>query len=273
MNISSDSPAYKNTTKVKANVTPDQFQRPVPVSNRFSPLCEVADLNENSVDDTLDDIDYKFSDLEGDLVILELNTENSVNITNHDAFDKLLLKKRVDQKLIQQARSCSEYVACKQQMGNAFGVIPLSPLMLYQGPNTNNASTSDILNLHRAVKNSNCPNNMGIRIPVASKLKIKNWKYYLADYWDKQLVDLLETGFPLDFDRNFELQSTEENHASGRDHAYDIECYIQEELKHGAKRQKRVLYDGFKLSIGYIKATKPEGLSALIQQIDSLKPS
>ena len=55
-----------------------------------------------------------------------------------------------------------------------------------------------------------------------------------SDYWDKQLVDLLEFGFPLDFDRNFELQSTEENHASGRDHAYDIECYIQEKLKHEA---------------------------------------
>ena len=39
------------------------------------------------------------------------------------------------------------------------------------------------------------------------------------------------------------------------------------------KRHIQVLYDGFKLFIGYIKATKPEGLSALIQQIDSLKPS
>ena len=53
------------------------------------------------------------------------------------------------------------------------------------------------------------------------------------DYWDKQLVDLLEFGFPLDFNRSFKLQSNEENHASARDHSYDIECYIQEELKHG----------------------------------------
>ena len=119
-------------------------------------------------------------------------------------------------------------------MDNAFGVIPLSPLILYQGPKTNNTAVSDILALHKAVKNSNCPNYMGIRIPVSSKLNIKNWKYYLADYWDKQLVDLLEFGFPLDFDRNCKLHSTEENHASGRDYAYDIECYIQEELKHGA---------------------------------------
>ena len=76
MNISSDSPAYKNIAKVKAKVTPDQFQRPVPVSNRFSPLYEVEDMNETSVHVTLDDIDYTFSDVEGDLGILELNTEN-----------------------------------------------------------------------------------------------------------------------------------------------------------------------------------------------------
>ena len=44
-------------------------------------------------------------------------------------------------------------------------------------------------------------------------------------------------------------------------------------LQYRNKRRIRVLYDGFKLSSGYIKATKPEGLSALIQQIDSLNPS
>ena len=233
-NISSDSPAHKNTDRVNTKAAPDELQTPVALFNRFSPLYEVTDLNETCVSDTLNDFDGTFSYLEGDLGILELNSENVVSGPNHDDFEKLLLKKRVDQKLVQQARSCLEYIACKQQMDNAFGVISLSPLMLYQGPKTNNTATSDILSLHRAVRDSNCPNYMGIRIPVSSKFKIQNWKYYLVDYWDKQLVDLLEFVFPLNFDRTFELQSTEENHASGRDHAYDIECYIQKELKHGA---------------------------------------
>ena len=74
--------------------------------------------------------------------------------------------------------------------------------MLYQGPKTDRAGISDILTLHRAVRDYNCPNYMGIQISVASKLKINNWKYYLSDYWDKQLVHLLEFGFSLDFDRN-----------------------------------------------------------------------
>ena len=232
--ISSDSPVHKNTARVVTQVVPDQLQTPVPVFNRFSPLQGVDVSDDDSVCDTLNYVDCEFSDLEGDLGILQWNPENTVNDKNHDDFDKLLLKKKVDQSLIQQARSCSQFVACKQQMENAFGVIPLSPLMLYQGPKTNNTVVSDILALHKIVKNSNCPNYMGIRIPVSSKLNIKNWRYYLADYWDKQLVDLLEFGFPLDFDRKCELHSTEENHASGRDCAYDIECYIQEELKHGA---------------------------------------
>ena len=232
--VSSDSQAHKNTARVSTRVVPDQLQTPVPVFNRFPPLQEVEVSNETSVHDTLNDIHCEFSDIEGDLGILELNSENTVNDKNHDDFDKSLLKKRVDKNLIQQARSCSEFVACKRQMDNVFGVIPLSPLMLFQDPKTNNAAISDILALHRTVRDSNCSNYMGIRIPVSSKLNIKNWRYHLADYWDQQLVDLLEFGFPLDFDRNFELQSTEENHASGRDNIYDIQCYIQEELKHGA---------------------------------------
>ena len=82
----------------------------------------------------MNDIDHEFSDLEGDLGILESNLENCINVTNYDDFDKLLLKKRVDQTLVQQASWCLEYAACKEQMGNVFGVIPLSPFMLYQGP-------------------------------------------------------------------------------------------------------------------------------------------
>ena len=49
-----------------------------------------------------------------------------------------------------------------------------------------------------------------------SKLHIKNWRSYLHDFWDKQLVDQLECGFPLDFDRDAPLLSTEDNHASAK---------------------------------------------------------
>ena len=162
------------------------------VTNRFSHFCKVDELSsqEVNVNDTIHDTDYEFSDLEYDLDILEFNSGNCPNVTNYNNFDKVLLKKQVDQKLVLQAWSCLEYIACKEQMGNAFCVLPLSPLMLYQGPKTNHTCISDILTHHRAMRDSNYPNFISIRISVASKLKIKNWKYYLANYWDKPLTDL-----------------------------------------------------------------------------------
>ena len=150
----------------------------------------------------------------------------------------------MDQSLVQQARPCLEYAACKEQMGNAFSVIPLSPLMLYQGPKNNHACTSDILTLLRAVRDSYCPNYIRIWIPVVSKLKIKNWKYYLADYWDKQLLDLL-------FSHSISTEIyclLKKHHASGRDHVHDTEYYIQEELKHGAMLGGQTYYCRFELA-------------------------
>ena len=43
---------------------------------------------------------------------------------------------------------------------------------------------------------------------MVSNLNIDKWKFHLKDYWDKQLLDLLEFGFPLDFDKNTVLTST-----------------------------------------------------------------
>ena len=108
LNISSDIPVHENIARVNTKVAPDQLQRPAAVFNRFSPLYEVEVFNENCVHDTLNDIDCEFSDLEGDLGILESNSENTVNGTNYNDFEKLLLKKRVDQQLVQQDRSCLE---------------------------------------------------------------------------------------------------------------------------------------------------------------------
>ena len=69
---------------------------------------------------------------------------------------------------------------------------------------------------------------------MVSNLNIDNWKFHLRDYWDTHLLDLLEFGFPLDFDTNTELVSTEENHASAKQFSSHVQTYIREELKHGA---------------------------------------
>ena len=69
---------------------------------------------------------------------------------------------------------------------------------------------------------------------MVSNVKIDKWKFHLSDYWDRQLLDLLEFGFPLDFDTNTVLNSSEENHASAKQFSSHVETYIREELKHGA---------------------------------------
>ena len=63
---------------------------------------------------------------------------------------------------------------------------------------------------------------------LQTNLNATNWRKYLADYFDQQLPDLNEFGFPLDFDRARDLQSTLVNHASTR--VYHADQYIQEEV-------------------------------------------
>ena len=54
------------------------------------------------------------------------NLFHNENLQECDKFDKALLKKRVDPSVIMQAKNCPDYVACKNQMGKSFGVIPLT---------------------------------------------------------------------------------------------------------------------------------------------------
>ena len=68
----------------------------------------------------------------------------------------------------------------------------------------------------------------------ASPLKAELWRSYLQGYWDQQLVDLIQYGFPLDFKRNCPLQSTMQNHASAIKYVIDVEKYLSTELQHEA---------------------------------------
>ena len=75
---------------------------------------------------------------------------------------------------------------------------------------------------------------MGQRIPVKSDLNIPSWRQHLCDYFDQQLVDLIQYEFTLDFDRNLELFISSKNHASAVEFAAHVDQYIEEELHHGA---------------------------------------
>ena len=67
-----------------------------------------------------------------------------------------------------------------------------------------------------------------------SQLKVSEWEHHLVDYWDRQLLELIRFGFPLDFNRSCELGKYTGNHTSACEHPKDIEAYIHEELLYGA---------------------------------------
>ena len=70
---------------------------------------------------------------------------------------------------------------------------------------------------------------MSAKIPARSQLNVSVWKEELSTYWDQQLLQLLEFGFPLDFNRQCHLRFEGENHTSVTDYPGDIDAYIQEE--------------------------------------------
>ena len=113
---------------------------------------------------------------------------------------------------------------------HTFGFCPLTSLEVYTGePVTWDACHTD-LEAHAIVTATGKPNYLAAHIPVASQLNINNWRSYLSNYWDVQLLDLLEYGFPLDVDRDTVLTSTETNHASALQNFHHVHSYIQEEL-------------------------------------------
>ena len=93
---------------------------------------------------------------------------------------------------------------------------------------------SSPLELHKLIRQSGCSNVLGICVPVDSNLNIDAWKSHFYHYWNKQIVDLPEFVFPLDFNRSTVSCATEDNYASATQFATHVKSYIQVEIKHGA---------------------------------------
>ena len=125
-----------------------------------------------------------------------------------------------------------------------FGFCPLTNLTLYEGSPVHWEHIPDDLQAHEFIKNTGKPNFLAARIPVYSHLNIDKWRAYLAQYWDVQLLDLLQYGFPLDASRENEFISTEVNHTSALQNVHHVQSYLDEELKFcailGPFRQKPI---------------------------------
>ena len=98
----------------------------------------------------------------------------------------------------------------------------------------NEAKGKSPIQIHEIVRSTSKPNFMQARIQIDSQLNVETWKKYLEGYWDQQLCELIQFGFPLDFNRSCILNHEQGNHKSAVDFPADIEAYIEEELKYGA---------------------------------------
>ena len=77
-------------------------------------------------------------------------------------------------------------------------------------------------------------NATGTHVRVPSGLCIEAWAKHLQGYPDRNLVDFLAYGWPINFDRSSPLQPTPFNHPSALQHSDDIDFYIATELGWGA---------------------------------------
>ena len=136
--------------------------------------------------------------------------------------------------ILQQKNQCLDFLKCQQQNGQEFGFFPMNSLNVYTGTSTANDNISDTVTLHQIVRSSGLPNYLGCRFPLQTQLNISAWRYHLQDYYDSQVLDLLEFGFPLDFDRSRSLRSTEVNHTYALQFQDHIENYLHEEISLGA---------------------------------------
>ena len=126
------------------------------------------------------------------------------------------------------------YHKWREQSDFNFGFVPLGDQKLPDDLEKGSSEGLTPLEMHDIARATNKPNYMEARLPVDSQLKVDAWKRHLGNYWDKQLLQLLEFGFPLDFNRNCLLRHEPGNHKSATEFPRDVDAYIAEELKYDA---------------------------------------
>ena len=119
------------------------------------------------------------------------------------------------------------YNAWCRQSDFDFGFVPIGEQLL---PNTqviNDTMGRSPFEIHDLVRSTGSPNFMQARFPLQSQLNVRAWERYLHGYWDKQLLHLIQFGFPLDFNRSCPLIHEQGNHKSATEFPSDITAYIE----------------------------------------------
>ena len=106
------------------------------------------------------------------------------------------------------------YVSLSSPTQVKFGATYLSPVPMPLWTGRHLIDYRDPVDLHNIVSEvSDYPNYIYPRIPVHSELNIARWRFHLADYYDQQLVECLEFGFPVGIHPRVPLESQAYNHS------------------------------------------------------------
>ena len=198
----------------------DTSDRVLLVHNRFSPLCPDIPHTAGST---------------GEKLVPSLQNIQNTDLVCPNYTDTAKVTKASTSRYFRHSSgysSCDIIHASREQLGNKFGCFPLSPVLLYSGNPRHRSEVLDVLQAHRLIRQSGVPNFLGLRIPVKTQLNIPAWRFHLRDYFDQQLLDLIEFGFPLDFDRSSPLSSSDDNHTSAIKYPSHVQEYLLEELNH-----------------------------------------
>ena len=89
---------------------------------------------------------------------------------------------------------------------------------------------------HNSVKKSGCHNYKGCRLEVHSKMNIDRWRYWMgiSGHNDRDLVDLLQFGWPLGYDLDSLPHSSKDNHTGATIFKEETSAYINSEINNGA---------------------------------------
>ena len=116
------------------------------------------------------------------------------------------------------------YHKWRDQTDFKFGFVPLAEQIMSKNMSINTSEVLSPCEMHSIVRATQKPNYMEARLPVNSQLNVEAWKMHLSKYWDQQLLQLIEFGFPLDFNRNCPLTNEQGNHKSVTEFPKDIEA-------------------------------------------------
>ena len=117
------------------------------------------------------------------------------------------------------------YQKWRNQSDLTLGFVPLAEQIMPKDTSINDPKTLSPIEMQNVVRATGKPKFMEARLPVKSQLNVKAWKMNLTKYWDQQLLQLLEFGFPFDFNRNCPLCHEQGNHKSATEFPTDIDTY------------------------------------------------